>query len=794
MSETKNCRSSSSTLDERVFTPDILVSESDEKFFRSLYEFIEHEKKYLQSPEEGPDELRYIIYRSVFHKVIGRATAYKRLLLTIKAEYDDTIKELKRREDEVQAAQRSELSSMSQVESLMTCRRRAAQLTNRISILQTKTAELEDQINRLKSSRDQSSWIPGVTVAQSYHLDFLDQHLEELKSRRAALMDTKSRCVPLDVRNKMDVELQSAERRREKLNTENRNLRILYIRLKKVCDRLSSWEEEEEKVPLEELISSTLDNIRQTDTVLDKDPRRFDAELFESQEPKGLDESILLRAHLDRFMELFDSAQYEEAAVLAARNPPGVLRNLDTMEMFKGVSGPPGSAPPGSAPPSLLFFRALLISVQTGGELSADLSLQGVICALQQGDLRLVVYAVTQNILTFSEELGDVLTEHAQKNSPVADTCLALATVVYQACGLHRKSALSMCRRGLIHGAAEFMKHCSDVTAGQCVGLKQYPRRFDAELFESQEPKGLDESILLRAHLDRFMELFDSAQYEEAAVLAARNPPGVLRNLDTMEMFKGVSGPPGSAPPGSAPPSLLFFRALLISVQTGGELSADLSLQGVICALQQGDLRLVVYAVTQNILTFSEELGDVLTEHAQKNSPVADTCLALATVVYQACGLHRKSALSMCRRGLIHGAAEFMKHCSDVTAEDCMWLLCRSPSLSLLQLLMEPPQGRAAILSVGVACVALLVDPQHQQLALQLLDSFICRGPGVLQEAILEDAAPQVDVWNDVASLCSGLNRADLSRAVLSVLLEQSGTRILSPDLQGAELMEHIFL
>ncbi|XP_051815596.1 clathrin heavy chain linker domain-containing protein 1 isoform X2 [Acanthochromis polyacanthus] len=502
MSETQSCHSSSSTLEERVFTPDILVSESDEKFLRSLYEFIEHEKKYLQSPEEGPDELRYIIYRFVFHKVIGRATGYKRLLLTIKAEYDDTIKELKKREDEVQAAQHSQLSSMSQVESLMTCRGRSAQLTNRISLIRTKTAELKELINRLKSRKDQSSWIPGVTVYQSYHLDFLNQHLEELKSHRAALMDTKSRCVPLDVKNKMDAQLQSAKRRREKLNTENQNLRILYKRMKKVCDCLSSWEEEEQKLPLEELISSTLENIRQTD-VLDEDARSINAELFESQEPKGLDESALLRAHLDRFMELFDSAQFEEAAVLAARNPPGVLRNLNTMEMFKGVSGPPGSVPP-----SLLFFRALLISVQTGGELLADLSLQGVICALQQGDLRLVVFAVTQNKLTLSEELGDVLTEHAQRNPSMADTCLTLATIVYEACRLHRKSALSMCRRGLIHGAAEFMKHRSDVTAGvlQEVILEDNGSSVDVWVDVASLCSGLNRADLSRAVLSVLVE------------------------------------------------------------------------------------------------------------------------------------------------------------------------------------------------------------------------------------------------------------------------------------------------
>ncbi|XP_008286555.1 clathrin heavy chain linker domain-containing protein 1 [Stegastes partitus] len=580
MSETPNRRSSSSTREERVRSPDVLVSGSDERFFRSLYEFIEHEKKYLQSPEEGPDELRYIIYRSVFNKVIGRATAYKRLLLTIKAEYDDSIRELKRREEEVQACQRSKASSTSRPASLEICRRRAAQLTDRISVLQRETSELNEQIDGLKSRKEQSSWIPGVTVAQSEDLDSLNRHLEELQRYRAALMDTKSQSVSLEVRDKMDAELQEAERRREKLNAENQNLRVLYERLRNVCDHLSSWEVQQQ-VPLQELIGSM--NLRRT-SESDDDAHSVDAELFD-------------------------------------------------------------------------------------------------------------------------------------------------------------------------------------------------------------EPTGLDESGLLAAHLDRFMELFDSAQFQEAALLAARSPPGVLRNLHTMEMFRGVSGPPGSAPP-----PLLFFRALLISVQTGGELSAALSLQGVVCALQHGDLRLVVHAVTQNKLTFSEDLGDVLTEHAQKNPAVADMCLALATVVYEACRLDRKSALSMCRRGLVHSAAEFMKHSEDLTAEDCMWVLCRSPSLSLLQLLTEPRRGRAAMLSVGGACAALLVDPQRQQLALQLLDGFMSRGRGVLDEAILEDSGSSVDVWVHVASLCSELRRADLSRAVLSVLLDQSGTRVLSPDLQGARLMEHVLL
>lgn len=69
MSKPQKSSKSSPKKGESSATPDILISASDERFFLSLYEFIEHEKEYQQCPEEGPDQLRYIIYRSVFNKV-----------------------------------------------------------------------------------------------------------------------------------------------------------------------------------------------------------------------------------------------------------------------------------------------------------------------------------------------------------------------------------------------------------------------------------------------------------------------------------------------------------------------------------------------------------------------------------------------------------------------------------------------------------------------------------------------------------------------------------------------------
>lgn len=69
--------------------------------------------------------------------------------------------------------------------------------------------------------------------------------------------------------------------------------------------------------------------------------------------------------------------------------------------------------------------------------------------------------------LTYSEALGDVICGHGDKKLRITDTCLALAQMVYAACGLHRKAALTMCKRGLTFGAMEFIHQHKDFTDGE---------------------------------------------------------------------------------------------------------------------------------------------------------------------------------------------------------------------------------------------------------------------------------------------------------------------------------------
>lgn len=69
--------------------------------------------------------------------------------------------------------------------------------------------------------------------------------------------------------------------------------------------------------------------------------------------------------------------------------------------------------------------------------------------------------------LTYSEELGDLICSHGHDDLRVVDTCLALAQIVYSACGVLRKAVLSMCKRGLTGAALEFIYYNKEFTIGE---------------------------------------------------------------------------------------------------------------------------------------------------------------------------------------------------------------------------------------------------------------------------------------------------------------------------------------
>nr|XP_006638533.2 PREDICTED: clathrin heavy chain linker domain-containing protein 1 isoform X1 [Lepisosteus oculatus] len=484
MSATSSPRAAPSTAvrKSRVLPP--IISSSDRDFLDAVYAYIESEKEKLGCPKEGPDEQRYIIYSSAFEKVIDHATSYKAILSTIKKEYDGCISAIKRSHRDARLLHRKLKVTAAEPTTLMYCQRRAVQLRERIEIIQRDTAELQAQLEKLRQAGRETSpslkeeasvsaevkpvgRIPGLSLEESMRPDALTKHLEYLQRKRTELQQKKrTQCVPAQVKADLDLKMMSTLKQRDELAAENDRLKLRYKQMKLLAEAVSCWGKSDGRMPLLDFMSPVLHQASELHAC-DSDYQNIGTAGFEEDDPSKVKTSELLVDYIERFIELFEAGKYEAAAFHAAKSPYGVLRNMETMEKFKAVS-----VYQGELPPLLLFFQALTISAGAARKPpEAAMSLEAVKVALQHGRVELVTHWITQRRLTSCEEMGDVIREYGERKPQMSDKCLALAQVVYHACGISRKAALCMCQRGMISGAMEFICHCKSFTLDDCLYL-----------------------------------------------------------------------------------------------------------------------------------------------------------------------------------------------------------------------------------------------------------------------------------------------------------------------------------
>ncbi|MGH0132990.1 UNVERIFIED_CONTAM: hypothetical protein FKN15_059552, partial [Acipenser sinensis] len=355
-----------------------------------------------------------------------------------------------------------------------------------IEIIKKDSAELEAQIQKIRESRkkqtqspeeaskkrevNSSTKIPGLTFEESLNPEALTKHLEYLEGKLTEIKQKKnSSYVPLHVKAEVDHKMKQTFEQREELAAENEKLRLRYRRMKLLADAVSSWERSDGNIPLLEFMSPTLKQASEL-KVTDAAYNSMDSVGFEEDDPLKIKASELLLEYIERFLELFEGGHYEAAAFHAANSPHGVLRNSKTMKRFKAITEYKGKFPP-----QLLFFQALMISSNAVKHPpDADMSVEGVQCALKHNCLESVVNWVTQKRLTYSEKLAEVLCEFGESKPEINDTCLALAQLVYTHCALHREAALCLCKRGMIHGAIDYVYHCKKFNMDDCLYLLKH--------------------------------------------------------------------------------------------------------------------------------------------------------------------------------------------------------------------------------------------------------------------------------------------------------------------------------
>ncbi|KAJ1156349.1 hypothetical protein NDU88_009072 [Pleurodeles waltl] len=437
-----------------------ILSEGDRTFLKSIEKYIAEETTQLECSGETDFENIFVIYRNAFDKVIDYVTSYKKILTSIKQEYDNLINLIKRGQKDALYLNGKLKVLKSEPTTLMYYEKRATQLQDKIDIIEKDSTKILNQIRDIHVTKK------TATVSSKKPRDVLGAHVsEEVESKLDSL------CLPFCGRwiakADLDQALELALKERDKAASKNTRLKLRYKRGNMIYAAITSWAQSDKRRTLPDYLYkvTTLEDASKED---DQMPPR----VFEDDDPRIIKEADDLLEYIERFNELFEAGQYEAASILVSNCPRGVLRTMDTMERFKAVP-----AVEGKVPPLMLFFEALINSSSSVKDpVSASLTLEGIKCALMQKRLDLVIHWITQQRLTFSEALGDAIFEYGNTEHHNKAKCLALAQVVYRQCAVHRKTALCMCLEGRVCGVMEFIHHAKQFSLDDLLFLlKQCP-------------------------------------------------------------------------------------------------------------------------------------------------------------------------------------------------------------------------------------------------------------------------------------------------------------------------------
>ncbi|KAM3929847.1 clathrin heavy chain linker domain-containing protein 1 [Leptodactylus fuscus] len=441
-----------------------ITSARDRKFLTSIEEYIKTEEEKLSSVGQLDEEQQYIIYGQVFDKVIEYCTDYKRLLTAIKQEYDEFIEATKQGEVNAIHVHARLKRLASEPTTLMYYRKRAAELEDRINLINKDSSKIEQELRKLQEDKrvktppieetrppeneiNPTALIPGMTIEDSLNMAALIRYQQLLEDKKCALKaDMTTKYVPIQRKQELDVKLSIALQEREEVELLNKTLLDSYRKKRIIADTISSWAKSDKSLPLYE----TLVQVLAKENVIKDDAASTN--VFEDLDPKKSQEAEALLEYVERFNELFVNGQYKAAAVYAAHSPRGILRNMETMERFRAVV-----VGKDDLSPLMMFFEALMESSSLAKHpVSGAITLEAIRCALSYDKMELVVHWVTYQRITFSEALGDVIWDYGESEPYHKVTCLALAQLIYRKCSSLRKAALSMCLQGQIQGALDY--------------------------------------------------------------------------------------------------------------------------------------------------------------------------------------------------------------------------------------------------------------------------------------------------------------------------------------------------
>ncbi|XP_052590557.1 clathrin heavy chain linker domain-containing protein 1 isoform X8 [Peromyscus californicus insignis] len=338
----------------------------------------------------------------------------------------------------------------------------------------------------------------------------------------------------------------------------------------------------------------------------------------------------------------------------------------------------------------------------------------------------------------------------------------------------------------------KYKRHLEDkyVKRKQAMSTEYVPAQKKADLDEEMVVllKRLDIAESLNKDLQfRFNELISLGEYEQAACFAANSPRRILQNIGTMNKFKAIGKIRGKPLP-----LLLFFEAIFSTSHAFKRpINADLTLEGIKCGLSEKRLDLVTHWVTQEKLTFSEKAGDIIFAYGEQNTYQKPSCLALAQLIYNECGLHKKALLCLCKQGRIHEAMEHIQQFKDFTSDDLIQLITVCPQTELIICLTQERNGKPPLLSFGLA-VLHLFSVDMKKVCIKLLQEISKGGKDVVEHLLMSDSFCSLEKWQEIADICLQNGFENLFNDIMFILRSQAGVSEISED-DSINLMEHVF-
>ncbi|XP_048208871.1 clathrin heavy chain linker domain-containing protein 1 isoform X2 [Perognathus longimembris pacificus] len=426
--------------------------------------------------EEGPADEYYIIYRNVFDKVIEYVTAYKSILTSIKKEYDTFIETIKK-DQRTAFCLHGKLKVLAAAPTaLMYHQKRKNQLEEKKRMIENNSLMIQVEIDQIKElraeyekkvvkycsfSKDPSKMIPGMDIQDSVNLEALSEYMKQLKDKYEDIKQAMLvKYIPAQRKADLDEEMILLLKRRDEAENLNQKLQFRYQRLQVISHALFVWTESGMNGSFEEIVEQVQETIELQVEEIVAD------ELF-ADTPSKTKEAEIMLYYIERLNELLSLGEYEKAASFAANSPRRILQNIGTMNKFKEVGKIRGKPLP-----LLSFFEAIFSTSHAFRRpINKELTLEGIKCGLSEKRLDLVINWVTQEKLTFSEEAGDVICDYGEQDAYNKSKFLALAHIIYNECGLHKKAILCLCKQGQIHGAMEYIQHFKDFTSDDLMQL-----------------------------------------------------------------------------------------------------------------------------------------------------------------------------------------------------------------------------------------------------------------------------------------------------------------------------------